>query len=226
MKKITEQEWLTTFNPYDITHHKACRSKRKRRLFSCASARRVLFLIPDERYQAAVETAERYADDTASEEEMRATRRVINKAWIDQPEAVNDAAKAVLATLAKEAVSAVHGWQQAAFAQGSLTRPDWDRGYNEESRIQCILAHDIFANPFRPVTIAPSWLTANVRSLAQAAYEERQLPEGTLDPHRLGVLADALEESGCDSAEMLAHCRQSKLHVRGCWVLDLLLGRS
>ena len=70
--KMTEQKWLTTTNPYDLTHYKACRSKRKRRLLSCAFARRVLFLIPDERYQQAVETAERYADGTVTEEEMRA----------------------------------------------------------------------------------------------------------------------------------------------------------
>jgi hypothetical protein len=62
--------------------------------------------------------------------------------------------------------------------------------------------------------------------LAQAAYEERQMPAGTLDNTRLAVLADALEEAGCDNADILAHCRSGGEHVRGCWVVDLILGKS
>jgi hypothetical protein len=128
---MNESEWLTTTNPYDLIRYKACRSVRKRRLLSCAFARSVLFLISDERYQHAVETAERYADGLASEEEMKTTRRLMNKVWNERQftEAGNQAATAVLATLHKDAVGAVHGWEAAAFAQGSLTRPHYDRGY-------------------------------------------------------------------------------------------------
>jgi hypothetical protein len=226
MGKMTEQDWLTTTNPYDLTHYKACRSERKRRLLSCAFARRGLFLIPDDRYQQAVEIAERYADGMATEEEMRAARRVIKTAWKVQPEAVNAAAIAVLSTLAKKGVSAVHGWEYAAFAQAALTRPEWDRGYDEEKKIACVLGHDVFGNPFRPAALEPAWRTVSVIGLAQAAYDERRLPEGTLEQVRLTVLADALEEQGCDNPDILDHCRQPGEHVRGCWVLDLLLGKS
>jgi hypothetical protein len=228
MGKMTEQGWLTTTNPYDLTHYKACRSDRKRRLFSCAVARRVLFLIPDDRYQQTVELAERYADGLATEEEMRASRRAMNKAWNERQfmEAGNHAATAVLATLNKEPVGAVHGWEAAAWAQGSLARPNWDRGYGGEQQVACALARDVFGNPFRPVTLEPAWLTASVIGLTQAAYEERRLPEGTLDQTRLAVLADALEEGGCDNHYILTHCRQPTVHVRGCWVVDLLLGKS
>jgi hypothetical protein len=90
---------------------------------------------------------------------------------------------------------------------------------------------DIFGNPFRPAPgIDPAWLAWNagtVRRLAEAAYQERLLPQGTLDPGRLAVLADALEEAGCDSQEILGHCRQQgAVHVRGCWVVDLLLNKG
>jgi hypothetical protein len=88
---------------------------------------------------------------------------------------------------------------------------------------------DIFGNPFRPITINPAWLTWNdgtVVRLAQSAYEERHLPAGLLDNARLVVLADALEEASCDNAEILSHCRGPGPHVRGCWVVDLLLGRN
>jgi hypothetical protein len=228
MGKMTEHEWLTTTNPYDLTHYKAGRSVRKRRLLSCAFARRVLFLIPDERYQQAVEVAERYADGMATEEEVRVTRRVMNKVWNDRQftEAGNHAATAVLATLHKEAVAAVHGWEHAAFAKAALTRPDWNRGCDGEQQVACVLAHDVFGNPFRPVALDPAWPTSTVNNLAQAAYEVRRLPDGTLDHPRLTVLADALEEAGCDSADILDHLRSPGPHVRGCWAVDLLMGHS
>jgi hypothetical protein len=65
-----------------------------------------------------------------------------------------------------------------------------------------------------------------VPKLARAAYNDRHLPAGTLDATRLAVLADALEEAGCDSADILGHLRGSGPHVRGCWVIDLLLRKE
>jgi hypothetical protein len=91
---------------------------------------------------------------------------------------------------------------------------------------QIDLLRDIFGNPFRPVSISPGWLTPTVTNLATAAYEERILPSGELDSARLAVLADALEEAGCDSADVLSHLREPGPHVRGCWVVDLLLDKG
>jgi hypothetical protein len=88
------------------------------------------------------------------------------------------------------------------------------------------LLRDIFGNPFRLVTIKPAWLTPTVKSLAQVAYEERALPSGHLDLARLMVLADALEEAGCTEQAILDHLRGPGPHVRGCWPVDLLLGRE
>jgi hypothetical protein len=83
--------------------------------------------------------------------------------------------------------------------------------------------------PFRPVSLAPSilsWHDATVVRLAQAAYDERHMPESTLDNGRLAVLADALEEAGCTDADILGHLRGPGPHVRGCWPVDLCLGKS
>jgi hypothetical protein len=93
-------------------------------------------------------------------------------------------------------------------------------------REQAALFRDIFGNPFRPVAINPAWQTPTVLALAQAAYDDRILPAGTLEPARLAVLADALEEAGCENADILTHLRQPGVHVRGCWVTDLLLGKA
>ena len=62
-------------------------------------------------------------------------------------------------------------------------------------------------------------------ALARAAYDQRELPAGTLDTARLAVLADALEDAGCANADILNHCRRPGVHVRGCWAVDLLLGK-
>jgi hypothetical protein len=76
------------------------------------------------------------------------------------------------------------------------------------------------------VTIAPAWLTSPVLSLAKAAYDTRILPVGILDSDCLAVLADALEDSGCIDADILSHLRGYCPHVRGCFALDAILGRS
>jgi hypothetical protein len=91
------------------------------------------------------------------------------------------------------------------------------------------LIHCIFGNPFRPVSLdlaVLTWNDATVVRLAQAAYDERHLPAGTLDNGRLAVLADALEEAGCTSEDVLGHLRGPGPHVRGCWAVDLLLGKG
>lgn len=90
----------------------------------------------------------------------------------------------------------------------------------------CGLPRDVFGNPFRLVSLDPVWRTADVVRLAHAAYDERILPSGELDPHRLFVLADALEDAGCQSADVLGHLRGPGVHVRGCWLIDLLTGRE
>ena len=78
---------------------------------------------------------------------------------------------------------------------------------------------EVFGNPFRPVTTDPSWLTETVVSLATGIYAERAFD-------RMPILADALEEAGCDHTDILTHCRGDGPHVRGCWVVDLLLGKE
>ncbi|MBL8795674.1 MAG: hypothetical protein JNM56_17345 [Planctomycetia bacterium] len=77
----------------------------------------------------------------------------------------------------------------------------------------------VIGNPFRPLTFAPQWRTDNVLGLAQAIYEDRAFD-------RLPILADALEDAGCDSADLLNHCRGQGPHARGCFVVDLILGRE
>ena len=87
---------------------------------------------------------------------------------------------------------------------------------------QAHLLRDIFGNPFRPTTLNPAWLTWNqgtVVQIAQHIYDERKFED-------LPILSDALIDAGCDNPDIIAHCRAPCPHVRGCWVLDLLLGKE
>ena len=81
------------------------------------------------------------------------------------------------------------------------------------------MMREVFANPFRSVTIDPRWLTSTVVSSAQAIYDERAFD-------RLPILANALEELGCTNDQILDHCRGPGPHVRGCWLVDLVLGKQ
>ena len=89
----------------------------------------------------------------------------------------------------------------------------------EEGRSQAALLRDIFGNPFRPVAFSPSWRTDTAISLARQMYDSR-------DFGAMPILADALQDAGCDNDDILDHCRGDGPHVRGCWVIDLLLGKA
>jgi hypothetical protein len=99
------------------------------------------------------------------------------------------------------------------------------RCWEAENRAQCQIVRCVIGNYFRPVTFDPAWLTTTAIALAHSAYDERLLPGGELDPVRLGLLADAMEEAGADG-EVLNHLRGPGPHVRGCHVIDALTGRS
>jgi hypothetical protein len=101
----------------------------------------------------------------------------------------------------------------------------WSNIGMPEREAHARLLRCLFGNPFRPVSISLARLTPTVKNLAQAAYDNRILPAGALEPARLAVLADALEDAGCTDADLLGHLRGEGPHVRGCWAVDLLTGR-
>ncbi|WP_149112072.1 hypothetical protein [Limnoglobus roseus] len=81
------------------------------------------------------------------------------------------------------------------------------------------LLRDIFGNPFRPIAFSPAWLTPAAVGLAEAIYADRAFD-------RLPILADALQDAGCEDVDVLSHCRGDGPHVRGCWVVDGVLGKD
>jgi hypothetical protein len=232
---MTEDEWLAATHAYGLIYHKSCRSDRKRRLLACAWARRVLDLLPPAPFGTAVEVSERYADGQADRAELLAERKEVGKfrrspASDGFREWNHHAAGAVSAVLLDQFMSYKMAIEAAAAARGAQARPQFKEGHARETVAQLALTRDVFLNPFRPrPAVEPAWLAwdgGTVGRLAHAAYDERQLPSGHLDPARLAVLADALEDAGCGDAALLGHLRDPGPHVRGCWAVDLVLSRS
>ncbi len=102
----------------------------------------------------------------------------------------------------------------------------FNKAKREERAAQSLLLRDLLGNPFHPVTLNPAWRTPAVLALARAAYDWRSLPGGMLEASRLAVLSDALEDTGCPDAELLAHLRSPGPHVRGCFAVDVILGNK
>jgi hypothetical protein len=110
---------------------------------------------------------------------------------------------------------AVQVWRWTSHAEMDVLRGNKPA---EEKKVLTALVRDIFGNPFRPATCDPSWCTSAVVGLAEAIYADRAFD-------RLPILADALEDAGCGLPDVLAHCRGPGPHARGCWVVDLILGK-
>ncbi len=210
-------------------------SGRKLRLLGCAACRRVWIHLKDQRSRHTVETVEKYADGQASLLDLKnaydqavsafgqleflisqaiqsATASVHHLAW---PEDFSQSIQRCLAC----AVSAEVYVASSEVDSGRITAPNWESLVQKrEEAAQAKMIRDIVGNPFRPVTFNPSCVTLKVKTLANEIY-------GELSFSRLPELADALREAGCINKDILSHCRGSGPHWRGCWVLDLLLGK-
>jgi hypothetical protein len=218
-------------------------SDRKLRLFACACYYRIRQLLPDVRAQVAVEVAEQIADGLKSDDERRrAEARVLEP--LDALECRWQASRgaeriSLLPTHEALALAGVILWDQAQkaayyaasnahLALACIVNPgaaSSDSGFSAsraaEERVQTALLRCIF-NPFRSVSLDPAWLTWNdstVQKIAQGIYDDRSFDQ-------LPILADALEQAGCSDQDILGHCRSGGEHVRGCWVVDLVLGKS
>jgi hypothetical protein len=100
------------------------------------------------------------------------------------------------------------------------TVEEWGLGVpGSERAAQAAILRDISGNPFRPSAFSPEWRTSTAVALAAEMYEAR-------DFFAMPILADALQDAGCDNADILTHCRGPGPHVRGCWVVDLVLGKE
>jgi hypothetical protein len=237
--EVTEEEWLG-LAPCDVwsvwrSMPRPARAKewdhtRKERLILADLMRLIADQLTDPRLLAVIEVGEQYADGLISAKAYWAAEEAAYKAWDTirhRTRAARDAAlvarkclyslddtlmllsgavESRAALLARRAGKSTRGIARAA-----------ERAVTDQIRRLIREAH---GNPFRPVTFAPSWRTDTAVALATQMYESR-------DFSAMPILADALQDAGCTSADILDHCRDPKqVHVRGCWVVDLVLGKK
>lgn len=186
--------------------------------------------------------AERYAEGTASREEMRAAEEWARDA-LDRFDSRGTHPWACPDSRATHAVFTFFRWIDhegmpagvAHSARWALTVAVCDAAVTlgilqpsggvmemqvacltAEEEYQCDVTRDLF-NPFHTARFDPAWRTPAVASVAKAIYDERNCAS-------LPILADALEDAGCTDATLLMHCREPRQHGRGCWAVDLVRG--
>jgi hypothetical protein len=193
---------------------------RKMRLFVCACCRRQAASVGDPRILRAVETAERFEDGLATEADIARARREVHAARIAIPDRRQEWAAFWLAEMAAtpDSVTQFEIWLHELVTEGA-----WGVKAADE-RANAAILRDLFGPlPFRAVKLARAtfaWEHGVVQALAQEIYDEGRWDE-------LPILADALEDAGCREEEMLRHCRDTAApHVKGCWVVDALLGKE
>lgn len=243
---MTEAEWLACEEPRRMLRFLADKaSGRKLRLFAIACSRG--FVIPANAVasEAVFRVGERIADGEDSYvargsasplAELRTGHREADlltiqffdddagaaaewASWMAVGIRESDARDASLSPEAR-------GLEALIQFQPSFSSPECVAAARAESMVQAGLLRDLAGDLFRPGTLDPAHRTPTAWRIAQAAYEERELPSGHLDIARLGVLSDALEEAGCTDEALLSHLRSPGPHVRGCWALDLVLGQK
>ena len=225
---MTEEEWLACSDPQAMRlflERRGHKSNRKLRLFAVACCRRFWSGLRGDRSRAAVETAERYADGLATVGELRAAFTAAYAAVDDclhfSPFSEDQAVAAYLSAARNITESDTEVPEEEdtheVVAHAISYAVDGDLAV---SHLQYpILLRDIVGNPFRPVSFAPAWRTSTAVALAKQMYESR-------DFGAMPILADALQDAGCDNADILDHCRGPGPHVRGCWVVDQMLGKE
>ena len=214
---MDEKAWLDCTDPRPMIGFLIrAASDRKLRLFACACCRRIWHLLSNEIGRSAVQAAGLHADGLISNEELNGARARAEVARVNPP--VPDSA-AFCTTWVDNWPSFPMGRIVLGVDDAPLFAARFSDNYGAERIWQATIVRDLFGNPFRPVTLAASCLTTTVKSLAQAIYEERNFTD-------MPVLADALEDAGCTNAEILTHCREAGDHARGCWGLDLILGKG
>jgi hypothetical protein len=230
---MTEAEWLACEDVATLLGWLESRthSGRKWRLFSLACIEPIQARLRDARLTNALAVVALDVEGKAPPADAQRARHdaaaALDWIWEDANEqrwfyVTEYAARSVLLCTQPDYEKAA---PQVAALCAEVLRLCADSGREESARRQAhrrqvALVHEVFGNPFRPVALDPAWLTSDVRLLARGIYDEKAF-------ERMPILADALQDAGCDSEEVLGHCRDAKqVHVRGCWVVDLVLGKQ
>lgn len=242
---MTESDWLAADNPFRLFQYVRTRLvARKLQLLACGCCRLLDPLLTDTQ-RAAIEVVERHADGFADRDEYQRVveefGREVNAALAETlhpdgtpllREAVAQALLGAVGVPGDVGLRRTLEWVEAAAAR-EVGRSAAGAVRREMARRMCGVFHEVVGNPFRERVVAgPEWLVAGRKAadwMLRVSETARAIALGVQADQafdRLPILADALEDDGCADAELLAHLRYASHHLRGCWALDLVLGKS
>src|SRR5262245_9487597 len=224
---MTETQWLTGNLKKMLKYLQRRGSERKRRLFGVACCHRMWPLLRGSQCHDAMATAERYADGLVSQFDLSEAESGAHEASTicrdagDGPNTMAaDAVFAITCAGVRWDIAEVAASNAASAIASTAPRGQSKNTKTTEEVAQVSLLREIFGNPFTPVAFTSAWRTDTAMILARQMYESREFSA-------LPILADALQDAGCDNEDLLNHCRDtSATHVRGCWALDLVLGKT
>jgi len=216
---MTDQEWMACHDPRRMLDYLRYQtSPRKFRLCAIASCSRFPQMMVDDRTRCGLVAAENYCEGritdkqrAAAEEAVRAVIHTDLGNAVKTASPVHYIALAVRQAARRNRDMSHASYQASAFVE-SAAENRADERIAQGRELRCI-----FGNPFRPVAFDPAWRTSTAIVLARGMYESREFSP-------MPILADALQDAECDSVDILDHCRGPGPHVRGCWVVDLVLG--
>jgi hypothetical protein len=212
---MTEAEWMTCNEPIPMLEMlKGQTSERKMRLATCAFCSHMKDAIKDKFFHAAFNAAEQYADGLVDWEVLRELGSHIDHFARTRDFLQTTAMVLPVYLLIRDVDLGYAAWGSAMSA--------WNHPVADRQGVVALnvaFLRDIFGNPFHPITFSPSWHTDTALSLARQMYDSR-------DFSAMPILADALQDAGCDNEDILSHCRGGWPHVRGCWVVDLVFGKE
>ena len=216
---MIERQWLTCTDPETLLKIvRGKMSERKLRLFACACARQVWHLLDEDPARRAVLLAEPIAEGLVPAREAPVLRPIQAPAGVREDSA-RAAARCVAAqACARKPDAELAALDAAAAVQFAAPHGERKAAWEAARRRQCDLIRDLLPDPTRAVVVDRSWLSWGGGLVAKLAHDIREGQRLAEVP----VLGDALEEAGCSDEVILAHCR-GPLHVRGCWLLDLLV---
>ena len=216
---MTEAEWLDRKPGFFVTS--AWMKPRRQRLLAAAICRSLEWMLSFDGVSAVIETIEHFADTGVSKAALRRARQAIQALRDELRNQDEQPNQDLVWALYILQVAASENAYTETFDTAMEIHQHLD-GLSDEGAMRVLYrpAKCIIGNPFRPVTFSPSWRSETAVALAAGIYDGRHFD-------RLPILADALEEAGCDHPDILAHCRDPQQpHARGCWVVDLLLGKK
>jgi len=236
---MTESDWLTGTDFAAMARFAAERlSARRRRLMAVAFCRAVVHLVSHPELLRALDVIERSADGAAAAGELDAARQTCRNLALASyevyaregnypPHALSEVAWAIAfaatnpmptVDVGTRALTAAVEARTGVVLVVPVSSAEFDAANELQSRIMRGVVWEVAGNPFRLSDFAP-WRTDTAMALARQMYAASEFSA-------MPILADALQDAGCDDEDVLRHCRDACEHVKGCWVVDGVLGKE